>query len=262
MTLLGTLSRIASAVCSLAVLAAWCSCGGSSGPGLRGQLSGRTFLLDSAQGFTPVAQTTVRLSFEEAQIRFSAGCNSFSGSYSLCGDALCVQALGSTEIGCAAQLQAQDQWLADFLTARPGLSLDSVQLTLSGADATLAFLEREVADPDRALTGRVWNIDTLIDGDSASNIPLPVSPTVSFDDVGSVQIFTSCNRGAGSYTRQADQLRFSGIVYSQQPCSSSSSAAAEAHIQRVLSDGTLTAQIEASRLTLTRDDVGLSATTE
>ncbi|HVZ33939.1 MAG TPA: META domain-containing protein, partial [Polyangiaceae bacterium] len=109
---------------------------------------------------------------------------------------------------------------------------------------------------------RVWEIDTLIDGGAASNVPLPVSPTVSFDDAGAVQIFTACNSGSGSYTRQADQLRLSGIMYGKQPCASSSAAAAEAHIERVLSEGTLAAQIEAARLTVTRGDIGLSATTE
>lgn len=254
--------RIATCICWLAALAAVYACGDSSEPGLRGQLDGRTFLLESAQGFSPVEGTAIRLSFAESQISFYAGCNSFSGSYSSCGDALCVQELGSTEIGCAAPLQAQDQWLAEFMTSRPSSSLDGDRLTLSAADATITFLDRELADPDRPLSGRVWTIDTLINGDAASSVTLQVSPTVSFDEIGAVQIFTGCNRGSGSYTHRAEQLQLSGMVYSQQACAGSGSAAAEAHIQRVLSDGALSAQIEAARLTLTRGDVGLSATTE
>lgn len=260
--MLSSRPRLATCTCWLAVLAVVYACGDSSEPGPRAQLDGRTFLLESAQGFSPVEGTAIRLSFDKSQISFYAGCNSFSGSYSSCGDALCVQELGSTEIGCAAPLQAQDQWLAEFMTSRPSSSLDGDRLTLSAADATLAFLDREVADPDRPLTGRVWTIDTLISGDAASNVPLQASPTVSFEDVGAVQVFTSCNRGSGSYTHQAEQLQLSGMVYSQQACASSSAAATEAHIQRVLSDGTLRAQIAAARLTLTHGDVGLSATTE
>ncbi|MEO8180230.1 MAG: META domain-containing protein [Deltaproteobacteria bacterium] len=244
-------------------LAAGCSSGDSAeGDRLRGQLAGRAFLLESAEGFSPVASTTVRLSFEQTELSFYAGCNTHSGSYSPCGEDLCIRALGSTEIGCASELQAQDQWLAGFMTARPRLSLDGDRLTLSGADATLAFLDRELADPDRPLTGRVWLIDTFIDGDAASNIPLPSSPTVSFDEQGRAQIFTTCNTGTGAYTRQGRQLLLSDVLYTEAACASAASAAADARIQRVLSDGTLTAEIEAARLTLTRAEVGLSATTD
>jgi heat shock protein HslJ len=91
---------------------------------------------------------------------------------------------------------------------------------------------------------------------------LPVSPTLRFDDDGGIQIATTCSTGTGGYTRQAQQLQLSGVVYTEMACDAAGSAVADAHIRRVLSDGSLTAKIEAARLTLTRADVGLSATTE
>jgi heat shock protein HslJ len=234
----------------------------AEGDGVQSQLVGRAFLLESSEGFTPVANTTVRVNFDERQFGFSAGCNSHSGEYSLCGGELCVEGLGSTEIGCAPELHAQDQWLAGFMTARPGLGLDGDRLTLSGVDATLAFLDREVADPDRPLTGRVWNIDTFIEGDAASNFLLQVPPTVSFGNDGSVQSFTTCNMGVGDYTRQGQELSLSGVAYTEEVCGASGSAAADTHIQQVLTDGTLALEIEADRLTLMRGDIGLSATSD
>lgn len=250
----------ASCLWPLALLSGVVACGDSTeGGGLQSQLAGRAFLLDSSEGFTPVANTNVRLDLEQAEFRFSAGCNSYSGAYSVCGVALCVNNLGSTEIGCPAELQAQDQWLAEFMTARPELSLEGDRLTLTGHDAALAFLDRKVADPDRPLTGRIWTIDTLIQGDAASNVPPPVLPAVSLDLDGHVQIVTSSSTGAGEYVRQGSELSLSNVAYTQEGAGATS---ANAHVERVLSDGTLTLEIEAARLTLMHGVDGVSATTD
>jgi len=128
--------------------------------------------------------------------------------------------------------------------------------------ATLAFLDREVPDPDLSLTGVVWNIDTFIEGRAASNFPLQAPPTVSFDADGSVEIFTTCDMGAGEYIQQGQELSLSGSVYTEEGCGTSGSAAANAHVQQVLTDGTLALEIEANRLTLMRGDIGLSATAD
>jgi len=255
--------RCATCIHALTLVTVVGACSDSAdGDAVQSQLVGRAFLLESSEGFTPVENTNVRVNFEETQFGFYAGCNSHSGEYSVCGDELCVESLGSTEIGCAPELHAQDQWLAGFMTARPGLSLDGPRLTLSGAEATLEFLDREVADPDRALTGVVWNIDTFVEGDAASNFPLQVPPTVSFDADGSVRIFTTCNMGGGEYIQRGQELSLSGIAYTEEGCGASGSAAADTHVQQVLTDGTLALEIEANRLTLMRGDIGLSATAD
>jgi len=254
--------RCATCIHALILVTVVGACSDSAdGDAVQSQLVGRAFLLESSEGFSPVANTSVRVNFDETQFGFYAGCNSHSGEYSVCGDELCVESLSSTEIGCAPELHAQDQWLAGFMTARPGLRLDGARLTLSGADATLAFLDREVAAPDRALIG-VWNIDTFIEGESASNFPLQIPPTVSFDADGSVRIFTTCNMGGGEYMQQGQELSLSGIAYTEEGCGASGSAAAEAHVQQVLTDGNLALEIEANRLTLMRGEIGQSATAD
>ena len=206
--------------------------------------------------------TTIRLWFEESEFGFSADCNSHSGAYSLCGDSLCTQGLGSTEMGCSADLQAQDEWLASFFTASPKIELVGDQLTLSTSEATLVFLDREVADPDRPLTGRTWTIDTFIDGDAASNLPLQVPPTVEFADDGTFQAFTTCNTGTGAYVAEGTSLTLSEVAYSEEGCDASGSDTADVHVKSVLTDGVVTTEIEAARLTLMHGTLGISATTD
>ncbi len=233
----------------------------SSGTGPFG-LAGLEFLLESSEGYTPVQGTTIRLWFEATEFGFGAGCNSHSGSYSSCGGRLCSPGLGSTEIGCAAPLQAQDEWLAAFLTASPILTHAAPRLTLGGAEATLEFLDRELANPDRPLSGRTWTIDTFIDGGAASSFPLQASPTVEFRDDRSLQVSTTCNVGEGTYTLGEGVLVLSNVAYSEEVCDPSGSVAARDRIMQVLTVGTVSYEIEAARLTILRGPLGLSATTD
>jgi len=222
---------------------------------------GRTFLFQSAQGFTPVEGTTVRLSFEEGSIGFSAGCNIFGGTYSLQGDNLIVGDLGSTNIGCEQALAAQDDWLAEFITSSPTFDLDGNDLTLAGSDATLKFLDRRVADPDRPLIGSTWSINTLISGPGAQG-GFPGEPTVNFDDQGELQVFTGCNTGTGEYSVMGQQLSLSAMAYTEVACSDAAFAPTSQHVENVFSDGTLSFEIEAARLTIMHGDLGIMAITE
>ncbi|MEY2930166.1 MAG: hypothetical protein RL033_915, partial [Pseudomonadota bacterium] len=104
---------------------------GSSAP--ETGIDGRVFLLESSEGYTPLTGTRLRVSFDDGQLSFSAGCNSYSGPYSLCEGNLCVSGLGGTEIGCDPQRHTQDEWFASFFTARPRLGIAGAALTIEGA---------------------------------------------------------------------------------------------------------------------------------
>jgi len=246
-----------SAALMLALFLLCTSCdSGSSGP----SLDGRDFLLESSEGFEPLSGSTVRLSFDDGELRFSAGCNSSSGPYELRDGHLIVESLGSTEIGCDAGRHAQDLWLGMFMTSEPLLVLEGDELTLTNPEASLVFLDREVADPDRPLVETPWTVDTFIDGGAASNFPGPSSPTLLFAEDGSLEIDTTCNTGSGRYSTSGDQLTLSDVAYTDKACSGAA-ASIDAEVQAFLNNGTFGFQIEAARLTLRRGDSGLSATT-
>jgi heat shock protein HslJ len=222
-------------------------------------LDGRSFLLESSEGFDPIAGATVRLSFQDGSLSFSAGCNSHGGDYVVRDGVLIVEGLGNTDIGCDAARHAQDMQLAEFITSMPQLRLDENQLTLTGPEITLVFLDREVADPDRPLANTEWAIDTFIEGGAArGGVPIASAPTLRFEDDGSWQVDTTCNTGTGRYEADGEELVLSSVTYTAASCSGAS-AAADAHIQKVLRDGMLTHEIEADRLRLMRGSVGLSA---
>ena len=77
-----------------------------------------------------------------------------------------------------------DEWFSGFLQSSPLVTRAGATLTLEGAETTLEFLDREVADADRPLTGRTWTIDTLIENGAASNFPNGDPPTLQFGEDG------------------------------------------------------------------------------
>jgi heat shock protein HslJ len=224
-------------------------------------IDGRAFLLQSAEGYTPLQGTRLRLSFNDSQLSFSAGCNSYSGPYSLCDGKLCVSQLGGTEIGCDTERHTQDEWFASFFEGSPQLDIAGAALTLESASATLELLDREVADPDRPLAGRVWSIDTFIQGGAASSSPATTLPTVEFRINGTLGVFTTCNTGDASYTRSGQVLTLSSVVYTDAGCPDSRRSV-EQSVQSVLAEGEITFEISANRLTLMRGSSGLGATTD
>lgn len=236
--------------------------GGTTGSGNNGpDLNNRSFILDSSDGFTPVTDTTVRVFFQDRDFGFSAGCNSFSGAYTLEGGDLVVDGFGSTNIGCTAALSEQDNWLADFFSSSPRFTLSGNQLTFRASGATLIFMDSEVADPDRMLTSGTWVVDSLIQG-GVAQAGFPANPTVRFDTQGNVQVFTGCNSGSGDYELMGTELTLTGMIYTEEVCGEVPSIPVEEHIEQVLQDGTVSFQIQAARLTVMRADIGFMATTE
>lgn len=231
-----------------------CDEGGDGGV----ELDGRTFLFESAEGFEPVDGTTVTVSFETGMVSFYAGCNHHAGDFALSNARLTVTALGSTQIGCDASLHEQDTWLSSFFTSRPRIVVDGDRLTLTGEDATLVFLDREVADPDRPLVGTLWIVDTFLEGGAASSVPVAPEPTLVFETEGGLDIDTTCNTSGGRYTVSGGSIVLADIAYTEIGCDGAS-AQTDAFIQSVVDDGTLTFEIDAARLTLERGARGLGA---
>ncbi len=223
-------------------------------------LAGRDFLLQEATGYQPVAGTVIRLGFTDANVRFSGGCNLYSGSYAIRNGTLSVSRVSSTEMGCAAELMTQDGWLAAFFAGSPTLTLEGDTLTLASGGVVLTFLDREVADPDRPLVGPIWTVDTLISGEMASSVFSTLQPpTVSFEAGGNLLIQTGCNSGTGSYTASTTNLTFAGVTFTTSTCTDTASSSLLAHLASVFADGTATYGIEAARLTIERGEVGIMA---
>lgn len=254
------LARLAVAL-SLAALVGLPACGddtaepASSSPGSAADLDGREFLSTGSAGFELVAGTVVRLSFDGSAVSASAGCNQMSGTYTADGDVLRVGSLSMTEMGCDQPLMDQDTRLAAFLTGAPSFTLSGDDLVLTSGAASITFLDREVADPDRPLEGTRWVVDTIFAGDSASTTPIGVTATITIV-AGTATVEAGCNTGSATVDIGDGTLTLGPLTLTKMACDEPAMTMEDA-VVATLDSGQVTFSIESARLTLMAGQTGL-----
>lgn len=215
-----------------------------------------------------VGDSVIALRFDDGQLGVSAGCNSMSGTYEIDDGVLVVAALATTEMGCEPALMDQDQWVAEFLGAGPEIAEMADGFDLITDTTTIHFVDREIVEPDAELTGTTWTVDGFVHGsgsDGAVSSVAGPAPVLRFEPEGFVTGSDGCNdfgyageSGAEPtdglrYEIDGDRITFSGgAVSTDMACPDVDTE----HFWAVV-DGTVTWEIEASRLTLTADDRGL-----
>jgi|JI9StandDraft_1071089.scaffolds.fasta_scaffold83021_2 heat shock protein HslJ len=233
-----------------------------------GTLGDRDFVSESIEGRSLIPGTRVRLHFfDDGAVNASAGCNAMPGdSYHLADGELVIDSLGITEKGCsgpAGDYHAQDDWLLEFLLSRPSYTLDEPRLVLDDGSVTLVLLDREVADPDRTLQGRVWRVSGIIDGGFGVVFATDDPSALEFGDDGHVTIVTPCATGSAGYRVDGATIELSDGAIAMPACAADeSSPVIDEHMRSVLADGALDHEIDASHLTLMRGDIGLMLRTE
>ena len=96
----------------------------------------------------------------------------------------------------------------------------------------------------------------------SSNFPFQVSPTVEFRDDTTVQVFTTCSVGEGTYSVGEGALFLSEMTYAEEVCDPSGSVATHDFITGVFSAGRRNFEIDATRLIIMNGPIGVGATTE
>jgi heat shock protein HslJ len=238
--------RLAAVIGILSLLLAACGGTGPQAP----TLDGRTFVSTAVNGHALVPGSQVQLTFRDGRdLGASAGCNTIGGTYTLTDGVLRLQAAQMTEMGCDPERHAQDEWLVEFLSAGPALTLTGNELTLARDGTTIRLVDREVAQPDLPLAGPVWTLESLIVGDAVGSIPGGVVATLTFGPDGRVDVNAGCNRGGGTAIVDGDQIAFGPIATTKMACQGPAGDI-EAAMLDVLRAGRLTFAIDASRLTL------------
>jgi heat shock protein HslJ len=227
---------------------------GSEPSGSGGELAGRVFLSSSltegGEDKALVAGTQVQVTFhEDGRLTVNGGCNTLGATPTITADRIEVgDGMSMTEMGCEPHLMAQDQWLADLFQAAPTYVLEGDTLRLTGGDQELVLVDREVADPDRALEGTVWALDGMIEGDAVGSVPAGGAATLTFEG-GTVAVDgTGCNGGSGAYTVDGAELTVGPLLWTRMACGEPTTTI-EAALTAVL-DGTIAYEIEAGTLTL------------
>lgn len=228
------------------------ACGDEAGVG-GSSLKGKTYLSTAVtEGGEPkqlAPKTRIQLRFmDDGRLLADAGCNSMSGQVSTGGGKLKVSDdLAITDMGCDAPRHAQDEWLAGVLQKEPTWKLDAGKLNVTAGDTTIVLQDREIAEPDLALDGTRWTVDTLITGEVASSTPGAQNAhlTISGERVtGS----TGCNDFQGIVSQAAGKLTFGELGTTRRACDGDAAALEKAILGTL--KGEVSYTIDSNRLSL------------
>ncbi len=230
------------------VMGVLAGCGGARAP----ELAGRTFLSETiTEDDAPralVEGTRITLVFhDDGRLTASAGCNTLSGPVRVQAGRILVDDVSTTAIGCAPDLQDQDDWLSGFFALGPRYRLEVNRLRLETDHTSMQLVDRRTADPDRPLERTLWRLDGIVGGDAVSSIPAEVSVVLHFQE-GRVTVEGSCNHGGGDAEVSGHQLRIGRLVTTDKLCGPAASDV-EAAVARVL-EGSVAYRVEAATLTL------------
>jgi heat shock protein HslJ len=109
-------------------------------------LDGTSWVLMAYRKTSPISGTTITAMFEDGQVRGSAGCNSYSGSYQVSGDTITVGAVAITEMACLEPEGVMEQELlfVEFLTDAQTFRLADGQLQTFRPDGeALTFIPQD-----------------------------------------------------------------------------------------------------------------------
>ena len=109
-------------------------------------LDGTSWVLMAYRKTRPISGTTITATFEDGQVRGSAGCNSYSGSYQVSGDTITVGAVAITEMACLEPEGVMEQELlfVEFLTDAQTFRLADGQLQTFRPDGeALTFVPQD-----------------------------------------------------------------------------------------------------------------------
>lgn len=187
-------------------------------------LVGRTFLSESVTengaARDLVQGTRISLEFtDDGQLVAQAGCNRLLPDVTIHDDMLEIGGVGGTEMGCDQARHEQDRWLSDFLSSSPAWELDGDRLTLTSGETEIVLLDREVAEPGRALEATRWVVGSIVTGETTSSMPAGTegSAWLVIED-GTFTAHSGCREITGGVAVEDGALRFSDAVQTDQAC--------------------------------------------
>jgi heat shock protein HslJ len=195
--------------------------------------------------------STITLHFEENRLSGTAGCNSYFGDYQLAGDSLAVGTLGNTEMWCEGLMDQESQYLtllADVKTA----AREGQRLLLSGPTGRLVFA-RQPPVADQALVDTVWELQTIVTGDTARSLLAGSRITIEFEPDGRVGGNAGCNTYGSTYILDEKGLGFHIFTTTLMDCQDSQLMDQEALYLELLQKAD-SLSLEGDQLTISSDD--------
>lgn len=239
--------RIALLVVAMAVAVA--GCGDRVGTADAGDvdLEGSWHLVtgSDAQGELDLIGREVTLVVEDDEVSGTSACNHYFGNVTVDGETVTFSGLGGTEMGCDPPVMDLEQrYLTTLAAVEQGVRTRD-DLTLLGPDVSLDL----ALDPpveDASLTGTVWRLTSLIEGETVSSVL--GDGRLVFGDEGTFEGSSGCRELRGEYTLDGGTVAVGTLDTGAGSCPPDLRRQ-HRHVVEVL-EGGFTATVDGKRLTL------------
>jgi heat shock protein HslJ len=175
-----------------------------------------------------------------------AGCNNYTSSYTVDGDALTIGQPASTAMACASELQSKFE--TAYLAALP-----KVRAFVLGDESGNTLMRYTLGST--SITGVEWQATGINNGKGAVQSTVAGSTvTMTLGDDGTVTGNATCNTYNGDYTLDGDKISFGPLMSTKMACASDDLNAQE-QAYLVALGNTTTWELANGVLTF-RDDAG------
>ncbi|MFN8623662.1 MAG: META domain-containing protein [Chloroflexota bacterium] len=178
-------------------------------------LQAAPWTLSELDGQTVAATAGITAAFaEDGSLTGSAGCNTFSGTYTLSGSSLTVGPLAATRKACEQAVMDDENLFLDLLQNATTWAIDGGSLTITAADGGTLVFGGDTAEP-APFTGTAWVLTSV----SGQDVPAGVTATATFADDATVSGNAGCNDYDGPYTLGGDQaIKIGPLAATRKAC--------------------------------------------
>ena len=189
------------------------ACSPSSGE-IQGSFQGGSWQLEAGtfdgDPIPMVPTHPITVSFDGDQIFGTAACNGYGGTYQISDDVFEITDLAVTEMACGPDevMESERAFLEALLNVDAAEVADG-KLVMTGSRTEMVFGELEPA-PTAELTGTVWVLNSLIQGNTVSSVS-GERATLEFFTDGSLIGSTGCRTIVGTYQTSGAEVVFTNF---------------------------------------------------
>ena len=178
-------------------------------------LEGPVWSLQPAGSIALPDGVTVTATFGGGTVSGSAGCNRYTASYEVDGDALTIGPAATTQMLCEPDVMTAEE---AFLTAFAGV--DGFAVTAGTLELTTTSGDPMVFDERVQSVVGSWNVVSYLNADATAivSVILGTSLTAEFDDAGGVSGTAGCNRFSGGYQTDGTTIAIGPLTSTFMAC--------------------------------------------
>jgi heat shock protein HslJ len=192
------------------------SCAASQ-PSSGGDLTGQVWALSELKGKSLATGTGISAQFTSTnKVSGSAGCNRYSGSYTVSGSSITFSSIASTMMACDTLVMAQESTYLNALGEAKTYTVKGNELSLfDSGGSTLAVYDAQTQD----LSGTSWNVISYNNGKQAvTSVMIGSSLTADFGSDGTLSGNSGCNTYSGAYKLNGAQITVGPLASTKKFC--------------------------------------------